>query len=881
MRFGLPISLYSAMLIVCALVSFLLASRSWGGTKKDFSRSFALFQFAVFIWSVFKIVQYEVPTVEGQLTALRLQYLGIVFIPAFAFLLAKAISRKPIRGLWLLITYLPGFLFVFFIATDPLLHLFWKNPLVAPLPVNPKGSFGFWLFMAYAYIHISISCFIIIGTARKSRGAASSWIWRFLCYFSLPFVSNIVFILFFPSFRGYDPTPIAFAVSGILITAAKSKFDFMDAMPYAKDVVLESIDTPLVVVDAMGFIIGTNEEALRLFPDRDSIEGRRIAEIFSILEGVGADGEYRSWSFGETEYGITCYTVKRGPELWRGKIYMFRDVTARVQAQREAEEARARADAANAAKSAFVATVSHELRNPLNAIISLADLNLRANPPSAIREDLEVMLSSGNVILGLVNDLLDLSKIEAGRMELEAVDFDLREKVVSVLRAFRPVAEKKGLFLDVIVEEGVPRYVRGDPLRYGQVLMNLVSNAIKFTEHGAVTVDIAPCPKSGPASPVDPRSLCVLASVRDTGMGIEADKLPLLFREFSQIDTSVSRRFGGTGLGLSICKKLVELFGGEIEVSSTPGRGSLFSFTARFAPAEPLEFQARCLDASSACVLRVLVVDDDPINTAVATRYIEKLGHAAVCAVTGASAIEAAITGSFDIVLLDLGLSDMDGFEACRRIRMETAVRPQGELPIVAMTARTEPGIRAACAGAGMIGLLPKPIDPNVLDELLRSTAAKVGNLGPRAASEVPVQHSQTVAAAMVPSQIEPGAPLIDRAALLERLDGDESFMRELLGIFIEEVPGRSEAFRKAVGERNLEALQKQSHALKGSSLSLCANPLGAAAGTVEASCIAARKPRAAIEILFPGIAERVEALIELIATTSEAAKELVGQVSA
>jgi signal transduction histidine kinase/CheY-like chemotaxis protein/HPt (histidine-containing phosphotransfer) domain-containing protein len=873
---GLSISLYSAMMVVSSLVSFLLASRSWFGTKISFSRSFALFQLSVFVWSVFKIVQFEVPTTLGQLAALRLQYVGIVFIPASVFSLARAIARKPIRGGALVATLLPGFIFLLLVATDPYFHFFWKESSAFSLPVNPRGAWGFQLFMAYTYIHVGIAYLNIVRAARASRGAASSWTWRFLCYFSLPFATNIVFIAFFPSFEGFDPTPIAFAVSGILISIAKSRFDFMDVMPYAKDVVLESINTPLVVADSKGFVIGANEEANRFFPEGDSIEGRRIAELFPVLEGVGADEEYRDWSFGETEYGITCYSVKRGPELWRGKIFMFRDVTARVRAQREAEEARIKADAANAAKSAFVATVSHELRNPLNAIISLADLNLRADPPEAIREDLEVMLSSGNLILGLVNDLLDLSKIEAGRMELETVDFDIREKVVSVLRAFRPAAEKKGLFLDVEVEDGVPRYMRGDPLRYGQVLMNLVSNAIKFTERGAVTVDIAPCPDPVPGAAEDPRSLCILASVRDTGMGIAAEKIPLLFREFSQLDSSVSRRFGGTGLGLSICKKLVELFGGELEVSSVPGEGSLFSFTARFEPAETLEAQARCAEVSKTCSLRVLVVDDDPINTAVATRYLEKLGHSAVCAATGASAIEAAASGNFDIALLDLGLSDMDGFEACLRIRMETAARPQGELPIAAMTARTESGTRAACAGAGMVGLLPKPIDPGALDDLLRSTAERIRELGPRAASGVPVHTTQTPASS-APAHSEPGAPLVDRPALLERLDDDEAFMRELLGIFIEEAPGRLLNFDKAVKERDLEALQKQSHALKGSSLSLCANPLGAAAGALEAACIAARKAGAAVDALFPDLADRVDALVELIGRTSAAAKELVG----
>jgi signal transduction histidine kinase/DNA-binding NarL/FixJ family response regulator len=705
------------------------------------------------------------------------------------------------------------------------------------------------------------------------------WLWRLIGIFVAGFTADAVFMFFLIGRTRYDPTPIIFSLASLFLVIVLSRFDFFDTVPYAKNVVLESIETPLLVADATGLIVGANEEARRVLPGEGALEGRFLSEIVPVLAGVSADREAREWRFEGIDYLITCYTVKRGPERRRGRLFIFRDVSAFVKAKRESEEARARADAASAAKSAFIATVSHELRNPLSAIIGLVDLNLRAGLPSQLQDDLEVIQSSGNLLLGLVNDLLDLSKIEAGKMELERIDFDLHEKVMSVLRAFRPAAEKKGLFLDIVIDEGTPRLLKGDPLRYGQVLMNLVSNAVKFTPSGAVIVHISLAEGESQSNEVDPRTLRVVTTVRDTGMGIAPDKLSLLFSDFSQADPSVSRRFGGSGLGLAISKRLVELFGGEIRIRSSEGKGSVFSFTARFEPSEPAQANAERPGESGGAdgrKLRVLVVDDDPVNAAVARRYIGRFGHESACAETGAAAIEAVARSRVDLVLVDLGLPDMDGFEACRRIRTETAERLGGEPPIAAMTARAETGLRADCARAGMIDCLAKPLDPSALGRLLASVAAQARDLGPRAASTLREPWADATAAASEPAA--PGAPLVDVPALLERLDGDTPFMRELLGLFVEETPGRLEAFGKAARARDVEALQKLSHGLKGSSLSLCAKPLAAAAGVLEAACLAARRAGAVEPAAFLSLEARSDGLGALLAATAAAAESVLAR---
>jgi signal transduction histidine kinase/CheY-like chemotaxis protein/HPt (histidine-containing phosphotransfer) domain-containing protein len=867
---------YAGAMLLCGLIFFLASARAWFGTRKDLSRGIAILSAAAFVWSAFRLLQWELVSEQGQMRALELQYLGIVVLPGSLFMIAAAVEKKTLRKRELGLIFFPALVFLCIIATNGAHHFFWKGEPLSSLPASPEGAWAFWLFVAYTYSLMAASFLIMARAACRAKGLTRFWIRRLLLLLLFPFATNVIFVLIFIRRTGYDPSPIAFAISASLLALGFRHFDILELVPYAKQVILESIDSPLIAVDAAGFIVGANEEARRIAPTIGALESSSIGGIVPGLTDAVADRDTREWVHGGVEYLITCYPVKKESRRWRGRIYLFRDVSAFNVARREAEAARARADAANAAKSAFVAVISHELRNPLNAIIGLTDLNLRAGPPAEIKQDLEVILSSGNILLGLVNDLLDLSKIEAGKMELESLDFDLREKVMSMLRAFRPAVEKKGIFLDIIVEEGAPRFVKGDPLRYGQVLMNLVSNAVKFTDRGAVSVSIAPLAGIDDG---DPRSVRVMTSVRDTGMGIAASQLPLLFRDFAQADASVGRRFGGTGLGLSISKRLVALFGGEIEAVSSPGQGSTFSFSSRFEPVE-----ASMVEASTGGVearrreLRALVVDDDPINSAIARRYLLRLGHEAVLASSGAEALEQVRKCLFDLVLLDLGLPDMNGFEACKRIRAETASGWAGSLPIAAMTARAEAGLRVACATAGMIDCLTKPLDPGALGRLVNRVAEKARELAPHAAA--------SVGAARIPELLEPAEgpqppeaggivadrrDLIDTRALLERIEGDVDFMKELLRIFDSEAEGRDAAIAEASAARDLRALKKLCHALKGSCLSLCAYPLAESCGALEVLGEADAPGKSDL------IEGRVVTLRRLLGETAAAARALLG----
>ena len=372
------------------------------------------------------------------------------------------------------------------------------------------------------------------------------------------------------------------------------------------------------------------------------------------------------------------------------------------------------ANAATRAKSDFLATMSHEIRTPMNGILGMTDL-LQFSPLTVEqRTHLDVIRSSGDSLMVLINDILDFSKIEAGRLDLEMRNFSLRDELAAMLALYRPLIEKKGLRLDASFASDLPDYVRGDSARMRQIFANLIANAIKFTSAGCIEVSVA----TGVGSDDQVQLNC---AVRDSGIGIPADRLDRLFKSFSQVDSSTTRQFGGTGLGLAICARLVEAMGGNIRVESIAGSGSTFYFNMRcargFAPAPVLPKPGNA-DITSGAVgappstLKVLVVEDDKVNQVLAIALLSKLGVAADLACDGAQAVELARNGAYDIVLMDMQMPVMDGITATRTIRnLALPVQPF----IIALTANAFDSDRERCLQAGMDDFLSKPFKVNDL----------------------------------------------------------------------------------------------------------------------------------------------------------------------
>jgi signal transduction histidine kinase len=527
------------------------------------------------------------------------------------------------------------------------------------------------------------------------------------------------------------------------------------------DAALNAMDDALFIVDADGRFVELNHAFARFlrFAGREQCP-RRLDEYPSFLEAYLADGRLArldEWVVpralrGESGSNVE-YRLRRKDtgESWYGSfnfaplhdadgrvtacVATARDVTERRRAEAELarhrhhleelvrhrtaelEEARTAAEGAARAKATFLANMSHEIRTPLNAVLGMAQLGLRDSGESRTQLAFTRILAAGKLLLNVVNDVLDLSKLDAAKLELETVAFAPAQPIEETVAMLASTAEFKGLALEREVERALPVAVRGDPARIQQVLVNLLSNAIKFTAQGTVAIGLA----------VEGGSLCY--RVRDTGIGIAAADLGRLFDPFEQADGGTARRFGGTGLGLPISRRLAQLMGGELEVASTPGHGS--TFTLRL-PLVPAAVEANAPVSSPAPVpravagrlagVRVLAVEDNALNRAVLEDALGGEGAEVVSATDGREAIAAITRGRaaaerpFDVVLMDVQMPEIDGYEATRAIR---ALDPG--VPVIGQSAHRAASEQDAARAAGMAALLTKPLDLEALVELVRT----------------------------------------------------------------------------------------------------------------------------------------------------------------
>jgi PAS domain S-box-containing protein len=513
-------------------------------------------------------------------------------------------------------------------------------------------------------------------------------------------------------------------------------------------------------------------------------------------------------------------------DLSKGVIWAWDDVTENRKAQEDLLRTREDAEAANRAKSEFLAAMSHEIRTPMNAIVGMTEITLQTDLTEDQRDYLKTVQDSAQHLLSIINDILDLSKIEARKLELDHVDFDLPFHVRTTIKGLELQARQKGLDMDLQIDESVPHCVKGDPLSLRQVLVNLAGNAVKFTHRGSITIRVRAA--AGPA-PDETRPVGVAFAVEDTGIGIPREFLDSIFQSFSQS----TRAFGGTGLGLAICKQLISLMGGDIRVDSTVGKGSIFSFTVWFEPGfscpMPDEDDVHRRPEAPTRPVRVLVAEDNDVNIMVTTLKLEDLGYTYAVAKTGLEVLDLLKREPFDLILMDIEMPVLDGISTTKAIRSAVPGGPiaDPDIPIIGVTAHALKEFRDKSLDAGMDDYVAKPVDFNELAVIINRLIG---------AAPAPPQPPD---AGTVEAEAEPmdALPSWTPESAMEHLGVDEAIFADFLVTARTELTLLTEELEQATGAGDTAKAGELAGTVRSVCTAIGANAAALAAATLASAC--------------------------------------------
>lgn len=649
---------------------------------------------------------------EAAYTATRLLYLGKINIAYvfLVFILQFCKVRIPKR--------VPLILFVFhqmlygIVLTNDWHHLYYSSITFSEEGLFPHNVYChgpvYYLAMLIPYVYLIFNFVLLVKTYKKLKTAEEKK--QMLYLIAAPAMSLIGTLVFFTGKTGgFDTGNIGLIFSAWFMFMALFRYKLIDTVDIAKNTLADSLEDGLIAMDVYDNVAYVNDIARELFPDIADSNPGVVASVVDVLtDKITSKEMIKS---GEKSYIVRAKDLYQG-ELYRGRMYTIADVTETVKYTEQIERERDRADEANAAKSQFLSNMSHEIRTPMNAVVGMTDILLREKPKEPDASYLEIIKSSGNALLDIINDILDFSKIESGKMEIVNGEYSLYNMINELKMIFTTRVGEKPIRMIYEIDEKLPAVLYGDSVRVRQIIINIVNNAIKFTDSGYVKIKVD-------SMPADTKTTNLNISVQDTGQGIREEDKDKLFESFTRINSQKNHATEGTGLGLTITKQLVELMGGSISVDSTYGEGTTFAINlpqtvidatyAKDVVRRQNDNEVQYFEAPDA---KILLVEDSGVNVRVAKGLLKPLKLQIDVAENGLIALEKVTQKKYDIILMDHMMPVMDGIEASKKIR-EMNDEYYKRVPIIALTANAITGAKEEFLEAGMNDFVSKPIKIN------------------------------------------------------------------------------------------------------------------------------------------------------------------------